>query len=248
MGADLSGADLSGAHLMGANFHDANLAKANLSNANLTAASLVSAKIEGTILSNCSVYGVSAFNLEGAPKNQSNLVITSLGESPIAVSDLESAQFVYLLISGRKVPQILESVNSRLVLVLGNFKAERKGILRSIEVVLQRLKLTSIVAHFSSPIDRGLIEKVLLLAKFVRFMVADPTESKPLQRFLHDCWTELQSVPVHSIIQTAWSKQDLQDSKQIPDTISECLSYSTPEDLRELLEAKLKTDDSLRLR
>jgi uncharacterized protein YjbI with pentapeptide repeats len=238
MGADLAAADLSGAHLMGTNFHDASLEKANLRNANLTAASLVGAKIGGSVLENCTVYGVSAFNLEGIPETQSNLKITPLGESPIAVSDLESAQFAYLLISGERVPQLLESVHSRLVLVLGDFRAEREAVLKSIETVLQHQEFTSITAHFNPPVHRDLTLKTLLLAKYVRFIVADVTGSRALLRFLRDSWKDAVPVPVQPLVQSVWSES------QISNSISEPLTYSDPEDVARLLQKKLAALDS----
>jgi hypothetical protein len=243
MGADLSAADLTGAHLMGANFHDANLSKADLSNANLTAASLVGAKIGDSDLSNCSVYGVSAFNLEGTPRNQSNLVITPLGESPIAVSDLEAAQFVYLLLSGRKVPRILESVRSRLVLVLGDFRSKRESVLNSIQTGLQQQDFTSIVAHFNPPVNRDLTDKVLLLTRFVRLLVADFTESRPLQRFFHDARSQLQSVPVQPVYQTDWSQQHPLDPAGLPDSSLSPISYATAEQVQEVFFSGLAMED-----
>jgi uncharacterized protein YjbI with pentapeptide repeats len=239
MGADLSSADLTGAHLMGANFHDANLSKADLSGANLTAASLVGAKIGDAVLADCSVYGLSAFNLEGIPKTQSNLVVTPIGESPIAVSDLETAQFAHLLISGGKIPQILESVSSRLVLVLGNFRSERKEVLRSIEAALQERDLTGIVAHFSPPVHRDLTDKILLLARFARIVVADLTESKRLLRFLQDARKKFQSIKLQPLVQPAWLQQNPLDPASLPDSTLAPISYETQEQLQDVLESAI---------
>lgn len=238
MGADLSAANLTGAHLMGANLHDANLSRADLSNANLTAASLVGARIDDAIFSNCLVYGLSAFNLQGTPGLQSNLVITAQGESPIAVDDLEAAQFIYLLISGRKVPQILETVKSRLVLVLGTFRSERDSLLRSIQESLQQRELTSIVADIKPPLKRDLMDKVQILSRFLRFVIADLTESKPVLQLL----SSLPSVPVQQLVQRNWLQDSAPDSVKEVSSVHEMLTYQSAEDLAEQLQQKLASD------
>lgn len=239
MGADLSSANLTGAHLMGANFHDANLAKANLTNANLTAASLVGAKVGDALLSNCSVYGVSAFNLDGIPKVQSNLIITPLGESPIAVSELETAQLVYLLVSGSRVSRILESVQSKLVLVVGNFRSEREGVLTAIQKALTQQGLVAIVAHFAPPITRVTSERILKLVKFARLILVDLTESNQLQRFVSESWADIRKAPVQQLIQDGWFQQHPRAPIDIDDAGVAPLVYRASEDLQELLRERL---------
>ena len=65
------------------------------------ASSLVEAGLTGADLTGCRMYGVSAqcLKLEGA--KQQYLVVTSYGEPEITVDNIEVAQFVYLLLTGR---------------------------------------------------------------------------------------------------------------------------------------------------
>ena len=244
MGADLSSADLEGAHLMGANFHEANLAKANLKGANLTAVSLVGAKIDGTILSDCSVYGVSACNLEGSPKLQANLVITPQGESPIMVDDLETAQFVHLLIAGKKTSLILETVQSRLILVLGNFTTDRGPVLDSIRACLKQNDFTPVVVHLMPPVNRDIENKIRLLSKYVRFVLADFTESKAVLRLLDHFESELTGVPVQTLFRTSAMEISLPESKAQSPYLHSPVAYRDAEDLRGQLQQLLSSEFS----
>jgi len=241
MGADLFAADLTGAHLMGANFHDANLSQADLSNANLTAASLVGAKIENATFSNCSVYGVSAFDLEGDPRLQFNLIITPLGESPVAVDDLEAAQLVYLLISGRKISHMLESVRSRFVLILGDFRGERETVLSTIQACLQQQEYTSIVVRLIPPVSRDLKEKLQLLSRFVRFVVADLTDSRPTYQLLRESFSAFPDLVIQPLLQSTSSEVATLESRK-GSAILEPLQYQSSENLREHLQRKLTND------
>jgi len=242
MGADLSTADLTGAHLMGANFHDANLTKADLSGANLSAASLVGAKVTNATFANSSVYGLSAFNLEGTPAKQSNLVITPVGESAIAVDDLEVAQFIYLLISGGKIPLLLEKVQSRFVLVLGNFKAEREGVLETIRCTLQKHEYTSIVAHFNPPVHRDLTRHIQVLSRFVRFVVADLTAAKPLLQILQHSSFGIPELTVQPLIQDKSIGEIEFGAIGGDSSVREPLPYQGSADLQEHLDRKFSQD------
>jgi hypothetical protein len=241
MGADLSAANLEGAHLMGANFHEANLAKANLKGANLTAVSLVGAKTDGAIFADCSVYGVSICNLEGRPGLQSNLVITPQGESPITADDLETAQFVHLLIAGKKVPLILETVQSRLILVLGNFNSERKPVLDVIRDCAQQHDYTPVVAHFVTPVSRGMEDKIQQLSKYVRFVVADLSDSQAVVQLLTHSDSKFTSVPIQPILRASAADSNLPESAVQSQVIHPTVTYHDTDDLRKRLQQLLSS-------
>src|SRR5690242_5314766 len=93
--ADLSGADLSGAYLHGADLSEATLSGANLSGAQLTRAMLIETNFAGAILTNCKIYGISAWGVELEGATQNNLCITLDNEPTITVDNLKIAQFIY---------------------------------------------------------------------------------------------------------------------------------------------------------
>lgn len=161
--ADLSHATLSNATVSNANLSDATLARANLfaanlSNADLTGAdfrdadlrqaSLVETTIKDAIFTGCAVYGISVWNLQGEPKDQSNLNIISdiycKREPAITVDNLEVAQFVYLLLNHEKLRDVINIITSKAVLILGRF-GERKKYLKAIAQELRTYRKTDVV-------------------------------------------------------------------------------------------------------
>jgi hypothetical protein len=107
--ADLSGARLSDANLSYANLSDANLSDSNLSGAKLENVGLVRTNLEGATISNCRVYGISAWDVRiNGNTEQLNLIVTPQYQAPeILVDDLEVAQFIYLLVNNRKIQRVI---------------------------------------------------------------------------------------------------------------------------------------------
>jgi uncharacterized protein YjbI with pentapeptide repeats len=186
--ADLSGGDLSDAVLSGADLTEAHLAgvdlrRAYVRGANLTGAILVHARIDEANLSNARVYGVSAWGLQGAPAQASDLVITPASEPPITVDDLAVAQFVYLLLNNENVRRVVETVGSRGVLILGRFTSERKAVLEALRERLRALGFVPMLFDFEKPAQRDFEETVKVLCGLSRFVIADITNpsSSPLE-------------------------------------------------------------------
>jgi uncharacterized protein YjbI with pentapeptide repeats len=131
-GAVLAGADCTGADLALAYLGGANLTQANLSGADLSEATLVRTKLTHTNLTGCRVYGLSAWDVHLEKTIQSGLVITESDDSIITVDDLEVAQFLYLLLNNQKIRHVIDTITSKVVLVLGRFTPERKAVLDAI--------------------------------------------------------------------------------------------------------------------
>ena len=76
------------------------------------------------------IYGISAWNLKvNEETKQSSLIITKYDEPTITVDDLEVAQFIYLLLNREKLRNIIDTITSKAVLILGRFTPERKAVL-----------------------------------------------------------------------------------------------------------------------
>ncbi len=127
--ADFSVANLSGADLSGANLQLTYFNKANLQGAYLQAAMLIGTDFSGADLTGCHIFGVSAWglNLDGA--KQQNLVITPWNEPTVTVDNIEVAQFIYLMLHNQKVRDVIDTITSKAVLILGRFTDERKAVL-----------------------------------------------------------------------------------------------------------------------
>src|SRR4030095_946177 len=183
-GANLYRADLSGANLRGADLSGAKLSGADLSRAKLTFATLVETDFSGANLTDCSIYGVSAWGLKLEGATQLNLCITRTRESAITVDNLEIAQFIYLLLNNQKIRHVIDTITSKVVLILGRFTEERKRVLDAIREELRRNNLTPILFDFDKPASKDITGTVTTLARMSRFVVADITDAKSIPQEL----------------------------------------------------------------
>jgi len=182
-GADLREADFAHSNLAGALLGGAQLAKTRLSDAelrgaNLEGASLVETNLQRADLSGCYVYGISAWRLKLQGANQSDLIISRGGEPAITVDNLEVAQFIYLLLHNKRIRDVIDTITSKVVLVLGRFKPERKRVLDAVRDELRRRGYCPVLFDFARPTSRDFVETVGTLAHMARFIVADFTDAK----------------------------------------------------------------------
>lgn len=214
--ADLSGADLycswlNHANLYGANLSNADLTCSDLSDADLTNAEikgadlywsrLVRTKLNGTNLSNSRIFGVSAWGVVlNENTMQRDLIITQSDEMVITVDDIEMAQFVYLLIYNRNIRRVIDTVTSKVVLILGRFSDSRKPVLDAIKNELRSLNYLPILFDFERSKNRDIAETVSTLAHMARFIIADITDAKSIPAELELIVPQLLSVPVIPLI------------------------------------------------
>ena len=206
VGASLNRADLSYAKLSGADLQSANLNRASIEGADLTGcelqrASLVETRIEGAILTDSKVFGVSAWAVEGTSSGEQSLLCTPHGEAPITVDRLDLAQFIYLLLYSEGVRNLIDTVSTKLVLILGRFSPERKEVLDRIRDELRRRDLVPVVFDFLPPSSRDLTETVSTLAHLAQFIVADLTDARSIPQELQAVVPNLPSVTVLPLIE-----------------------------------------------
>jgi hypothetical protein len=220
--ADLSGANLRRAILGGANFAMAHLAGAHLEQADLTgaifwrtdltdadlrgaklfSANLTEAYLQGADLTGCPIYGISVWNVDLTKTKQEQLIVTRPDEPEIRVDNLEMAQFIYLLLNNQKIRNVIDTITSKVVLILGRFTPERKQVLDAIREELGRRNYTPIVFDFEIPANRDITETVSTLAHMSRFIIADLTDAKSIPQELMAIVPDLPSVPVQPLLQT----------------------------------------------
>lgn len=208
--ANLSGADLSGAflreaslreaHLSGADLSWANLRGANLANANLERAMLVNTICNKAIFTGCRIHGISAWDLQLEEAQQTNLIITPTGEPDITVDNLEVAQFIYLLLNNPRIREVIDTITSKVVLILGRFTPERKVVLDAIRESLRTKNYSPVVFDFEKPLTRDLTETVMILAAMAKFVIADITDAKSIPQELMAIVPNLPSVAVQPLL------------------------------------------------
>ena len=199
-GATLFRATLTEADLALADFRRAKLEKAVLCRANLSGVRFLETDLQGADLTGCRVYGVSAWNVNLTRTAQSNLLISPRDEPAITVDQLELAQFIYLLLRNQKIRNVIDTITSKVVLILGRFTSDRKQILDAIREELRHQDLVPVLFDFDIPRHRNITETVTLLARMARFIIADLTDPKSLPQELQAIIPDLEAVPVQPIL------------------------------------------------
>jgi hypothetical protein len=208
--ADLSGADCSGA---------------DLTKASLVGARLVRANLEGATLRGCYVYAVSAWNVRLDGADQTDLVITepedvhpdnpyeaervpvpsgahaisSLSGPPLSVDGLEVAQFLYVLLNNQRLRDVIDTITSKVALVLGRFTPERKAVLDALRDELRQCGYVPVVFDFERPASRDFTETISTLAHLARFVIADITDASSIPQELQAITPSL-AVPVMPVL------------------------------------------------
>ena len=198
--ANFSRAELNGAYLSDANLTGANLTGADLRGGDLYGTTLVDTDLTGADLTGCRIYGASAWRLTLERTKQQNLVITDGEEPEITVDNIEVAQFIYLMLNNRKVRDVIDTITSKAVLILGRFTDERKAVLDALRDELRKRNYLPILFDFDKPRSRDTDETITLLARMARFIVADISDAKAVLQELRAIVPDLPSVPVQPII------------------------------------------------
>jgi len=197
--ANLSDTNLSEAELDGVDFTEANLARADLTKAELIRATLVKTNCSEAILTNCRVYGISAWNVQLDRAKQENLVITDYDEPTIMVDNLKIAQFIYLLLNNEEIRDAIDTIAKKAVLILGRFTFERKVVLDNLREELRTCGYLPILFDFEKPSSRSITETVRTLAHLARFIIADLTDPSSIPQELQAIIPTL-AVPVQPVL------------------------------------------------
>jgi len=131
------------------------------------------------------IYGVNVWDLRGDFEEQKDLVITpEASPSQITVDNIKVAQFIYLILNNEAIRDVINTLTSKSVLILGRFSIpERKGILDALRNKLREYNLLPIVFDFDRPTDKDFTETIKTLAGLCYFVIADITnpKSSPLE-------------------------------------------------------------------
>jgi hypothetical protein len=243
-----NGADLIGANLSGANLYRADFIGANLSEAILEGALLIETNFKGANLTGCRVYGISAWdvNLEGA--EQKDLIITPRGEPEITVDNLEVAQFIYLLLHNERIRHVIDTITSKVVLILGRFQPpERKAVLDVLREELRRRDYLPVLFDFEKPRSRSTLETVSTLAHMARFVIADLTDAKSVLQELREIVPTNPSLPVQPLILTTQEEPGMFDFFRMYPWMLETHRYTDPTGLMAALTDRVITPAELLL-
>ncbi len=116
------------------------------------------------------------------------------------MDNLEVAQFVFLLLHNKKIRDVITTVTSKVVLILGRFTPERKAVLDAMRDEIRRRDLLPVMFDFEKPSTQTTLETVLTLASMARFVIADITDAKSVLQELQAIVPQRPSLPVQPIL------------------------------------------------
>src|SRR2546421_9595116 len=235
-GRNLQGLDLSGANLSESDLSEADFSRTTLIGADLTRAILIKTILNDAILTNCHIYGASVWDVQLEREEQSDLVITPSNQSALTVDNLKVAQFIHLLLNNKEIRNTIDTITSKVVLILGNFSHNRKPVLDAIKNVLRKPnKYVPVLFDFNGPESQDLEETIIMLAHMPRFIMTDMTDPRSVPHELRAIIPDLRSVPIQPLIEASQKEYGMFNIyKAYPWVLP--LYYYRDEDLTSLLE------------
>lgn len=197
--ANLSDAVFAGCWLRFATLDGAYCRNTDFSGADLRYASMVETRLNGANLSDVHVFGISAWGVETDANTRQDLIVgldQDEREAPLRAHDLHTAQLLGLMLDGAGVRAVLDSVASKLVLILGSFSPAEKPVLDALRSSLQSHGYVAVEFDFERPSERDYAETVLTLAGLSRFVVADFTNAKEVRAEVSQARRQYMRVPI----------------------------------------------------
>lgn len=86
------------------------------------------------------------------------------------------AQFIYMLLNNDKIRSVIDTITSKVELILGCFTPERKAVLDAIRDELRKRDYLPVLFDFEKPSSKDLTGTISTLANIARFIIADLTD------------------------------------------------------------------------
>jgi hypothetical protein len=118
----------------------------------------------------------------------------------ITVDNLEVAQFLYLLLNNSRIRQCIDTITSKVVLVLGRFASDRLAVLQGMREALRGHGYLPVVFDFEGPSSRDITETIGTLAHLAHFIIADLTDARSIPQELMAIVPNLPSVPLQPVL------------------------------------------------
>ncbi len=157
-----------------ADFSNANLSGAIFNNSNLTHTSFNEADISNAHIINCCVYGISAWDIKTNNSTKTeNLNISKDCKGSLTIDDIEIPQFIYLILNNKKISNLITTMRTKSVLILGSFNDKSKSVLDRLKKILANKNLIPIIFDFKPSEKQDLMETVRTLALLSNFVIVD---------------------------------------------------------------------------
>lgn len=183
-------------------------------------------------LSNSKIFGISAWKLTLIETIQEDLQITDSNEPRITIDNIEVAQFIYLLINNEKLRNVISTITSKVVLILGRFTADRMRVLNLLREELRHKNYLPIVFDFENSPNRDITETVMTLALLSKFVIADITDPKSIPQELSQIVPNMTSLPVQPIILAGHSDYGMFEHFKRYPWVLEIIEYIDDNDIK----------------
>jgi hypothetical protein len=105
-----------------------------------------------------------------------------------------------LLLTNAEIREVIETITSKVVLILGRFTPERKAVLDALRGELRKRNYSPVLFDFAGSGNRDITETISLLARMARFVLADLTDARSIPQELSVIVPDLPSVPVQPLL------------------------------------------------
>lgn len=197
--SDLSDAAFTSCWLRFATLDGACCQNTNFSSTDLRHASMVKTNLKGASLTDVQVFGISAWGVETDANTSQDLIVgiaANEREPPLRAHDLSTAQLLALMLDAAGVRTVIDSVTSKLVLILGSFSPTEKVVLDALRLSLQSYGYVAVEFDFERPSERDYAETILTLVGMSRFVVADFTNAKEVRAEVAQARRQYKRVPI----------------------------------------------------
>ena len=96
----------------------------------------------------------------------------------ITVDNIKVAQFIYLLLNNQEIRDVIQTITSKAVLILGRFSDERKPISMLSGMSFASMNYLPIMFDFTRATNQPTLDTIKTLASMARFVIADLTDTR----------------------------------------------------------------------
>jgi hypothetical protein len=136
------------------------------------------------------------------------------------------------MIVGPQIRDVIDTITSKAVLILGRFSDERKAVLDAIRDELRNQNYLPIMFDFDPTNNQTIIETVKTLAGMSRFVIADITDARSVPQELQIIDTHCRTVAVRLIKKRGEPEYD--SSEELIASIKENIILPAEAKVREL--------------
>jgi hypothetical protein len=134
------------------------------------------------------------------------------------------------MLNNQKIREVIDTVGSKAVLILGRFTPERKAVLDALREEIRHLNYLPILFDFEAAATQSRMETISTLAHLSRFVIADITDAKTVLQELQGI-VPATHTPVQPILVTDQTEPGMFDSFHMYPWFLPVVSYSSPETL-----------------